>query len=134
MKVLIFSKSTWNILNFRKNLLKKMIEYKWEVYILATPDIAKQKIESMGCRIIPIEINNKRINPIVDLILFFKVFKVYYSIKPDVACHFNIKPVIYGMLIARLVGVRQRYAMITGLGYTFISSTSFRKFTILSIP
>ena len=35
MKIFIFSKSSWNVYNFRKNLIKKLISNKHEVYIIA---------------------------------------------------------------------------------------------------
>jgi len=48
-------------------------------------------------------------------------------VKPDCVLTYTVKPVIYGMLAARISGIQQRYAMITGLGYAFISSHSFGK-------
>jgi len=122
MNIIIFSKSTWNVLNFRKNLIKEMIKNGWKVYVLATADIAKKNLKSIGCDIIPIEINNKKINPLTDLILFFKILRIYYLIKPSVACHFNIKPVIYGSMASRILKI-PNINMITGLGTAFLSKS-----------
>ena len=126
MKILIFSKSTWNIINFRKNLIKKIIEKGWEVYILSNIDSFENDLSKLGCKIIPINFNNKNINPIVDFILLFKLFKILKSIKPKVICNFNIKPVIYGSIVSRLLKIPS-INMITGLGTAFIKNTWLTK-------
>jgi glycosyltransferase involved in cell wall biosynthesis len=80
----------------------------------------------MGVHYVPLPLERTSLNPLSDLRLLWKLMRLMRKIRPDMVLTYTIKPVIYGMLIARLVGVRQRYAMITGLGYTFISSTSFK--------
>lgn len=40
-------------------------------------------------------------------------------IKPQAVLGYTVKPVIYGLLAAQLAGVPRRYALITGLGYSF---------------
>ena len=122
MNIVIFSKSTWNVLNFRKNLIKEMIKNGWKIYILAKVDESKNSLKSIGCDIIPIKVNNKEINPFNDIILFFKIIKIYYSIKPNVTCHFNIKPVIYGSMASRILKIPS-INMITGLGTSFLSKS-----------
>ena len=122
MNIIIFSKSTWNVLNFRKNLIKEMIRNSWKVYVLATVDTSKNDLKSIGCDIIPIKINNKKINPLNDFMLFLKILKIYYSIKPNVTCHFNIKPVIYGSMASRVLKIPS-INMITGLGTAFLSKS-----------
>lgn len=122
MNIIIFSKSTWNVLNFRKNLIKEMIKNGWNVYVVAKADTSKSDLESIGCKIVPIKINNKSINPLNDLILFLKILKIYYSIKPNVTCHFNIKPVIYGSMASRILKIPS-INMITGLGTAFLSKS-----------
>ena len=122
MNIVIFSKSTWNVLNFRKNLIKEMIKNGWKIYILAKVDESKNSLKSIGCDIIPIKVNNKEINPFNDIILFFKIIKIYYSIKPNVTCHFNIKPVIYGSMASRILKIPS-INMLTGLGTSFLSKS-----------
>ena len=122
MNIVIFSKSTWNVLNFRKNLIKEMMRKGWNIYVIASTDKSKSDLKSIGCNIIPIKINNKKINPFNDLILFLKILKIYYSIKPNVTCHFNIKPVIYGSMASRILKIPS-INMITGLGTAFLSKS-----------
>ena len=48
---------------------------------------------------------------------------LYREIQPDVVLTYTIKPVIYGSLAARLAGVPRVCSMITGLGYSFGTTT-----------
>jgi hypothetical protein len=46
---------------------------------------------------------------------------LFRKTRPDILLGYTIKPVIYGLIAARVTRVPQRFAMITGLGYAFIS-------------
>ena len=50
---------------------------------------------------------------------------VYKTNGADVVFNFSIKPILYGAIAAKLLGIKHRVAMVTGLGYLFIGS-SFR--------
>ena len=73
MKIIIFSKSNWNIYNFRKGLINKLINNGYEIFIISSEDSYKNKLIELGCKIYPININNKKINPFFDFFLLFKI-------------------------------------------------------------
>ena len=52
---------------------------------------------------------------------FIKVFKIFLKIQPDIIHLITIKPVIFGGLAARLLGIKSVIVAISGLGYIFIS-------------
>jgi len=60
MKVIIFSKSNWNIVNFRKGLISKLISNGYKVYVLSNEDSYKKELIKLGCIIYPIKIHNKK--------------------------------------------------------------------------
>ncbi len=122
MKVIIFSKSNWNIVNFRKGLISKLISNGYKVYVLSNEDSYKKELIKLGCIIYPIKIHNKKINPLFDIILLFKIYNYYKKIKPNIILHFNIKPVIYGSFVSSLLNIKH-INMITGLGTAFISKS-----------
>ncbi len=126
MKVIIFSKSNWNIFNFRKGLIIKLIKKGYKIYILSSEDSYKKELIKLGCIIYPININNKKINPLFDIILLFRIYNYYKKIKPNIVLHFNIKPVIYGSFVSGLLNIHH-INMITGLGTAFISKNIIKK-------
>ncbi len=54
-----------------------------------------------------------------DLRLIRSLQRLYRSVNPDIVHQFTIKPVIYGSLAARTMGIRNVVNTITGLGYAF---------------
>lgn len=67
--------------------------------------------------------NKNGINPISDLKYFFSLHKLFRREKPDAILAYTIKPVIYGSIAAWGAKVKNINAMITGVGYLFISTT-----------
>lgn len=63
--------------------------------------------------------NRTGTNPIDDIRSFWSLWKLMIRIKPQAVLGYTVKPVIYGLLAAQLAGVPRRYALITGLGYSF---------------
>ena len=47
---------------------------------------------------------------------------LYIKHKPDLVHHFTIKPCIYGSIVARLLGIKNKINHITGLGPSFYSN------------
>lgn len=69
----------------------------------------------------PLFISRKGINPIIDLVTVLHLLFIFKSVKPDFSIFFSIKPVIYGGLVARILG-KKSIVMITGLGTVFIKT------------
>jgi glycosyltransferase involved in cell wall biosynthesis len=68
------------------------------------------------------------LNPFKDLVLLYQLVFIIKKIKPDVVLTYTVKPVVYGMIAARINLIKERYAIITGLGYAFISpNTKIKK-------
>ena len=51
-------------------------------------------------------IKPKSINPFNEFLLFIRIFKIYKKYNPKIACHFTIKPNIYGSIICRLLKIK----------------------------
>ena len=65
MKIFIFSKSSWNVYNFRKNLIKKLIKDKHDIFVIAKKDKKDKnvkKLKKLGCKFININFENDSFN------------------------------------------------------------------------
>jgi len=120
-RILIIANSAWNLFNFRSELIKSLIDKGYEVIALAPPDKFVNKVTSLGCGYIPLQINRKGINPISDLILLCRFFFEFQKIKPDFVLTFTIKPNIYGSIAAQILGITV-INNISGLGSVFIKN------------
>ena len=101
MKVAIVINTSWNIYNFRQNLVKKLVEVGHEVIAIAPHDAHSDKLEEMGCTYTPLAMDSRGINPIKDIALTFELFQIYRRVKPDVILHYTIKPNINDDLSTR---------------------------------
>lgn len=109
-----------SLINFRGPMLKAMVAAGHEVHALspvATPTVIAA-LKAMGVRHHVVPLARTGLNPLHDLRSLLALVGLFRRLRPDCLLAYTIKPVIYGGLAARLVGVRF-YAMITGLGYTF---------------
>jgi glycosyltransferase involved in cell wall biosynthesis len=59
------------------------------------------------------------VNPVGELRVVAAFTRLYQRLRPDVVHHVTMKPVLYGSLAARLVGVPAVVNAVTGLGYAY---------------
>ena len=120
MRVALVINTSWNIWNFRASLVRALQAAGHEVLAIAPPDDYSQRLETeLGCRFVPIRMENKGTNPLKDAALTRRFYQIYKREKPDVVLHYTIKPNIYGSIAARLAGIPS-INNVSGLGTVFI--------------
>lgn len=114
-----------SLISFRGALLQRLADkgHKVVACVPAAPKEVLDALTSMGVtyRDVPFDRAGMRLDR--DLRVLHVLIALFRELKPDIVLCYTIKPVVYGVLAARLVGVPGRFAMITGLGYAFIGST-----------
>ncbi len=129
-KVLIVANSTWNIYNFRLNLIEKLLQEKHEVSVLAPVDEYLEyrerfpQVRHYSLRYLQRDSKN----PFLDALLTLELYRKYKKIRPDLILHFTNKPNIYGAFAAKLCRVNS-IAVVTGLGYAFIHNGLVQQIT-----
>lgn len=119
MKIALASNTAWNLYNFRGGLIRRLLEERAAVTVVAPPDMFSEKLAGMGCEVIGLPMDNKGTHPVRDLRTLRDFHRVYRQVRPEVVLHFTIKPVIYGSLAARMLGIPVANT-ITGLGTAFL--------------
>jgi glycosyltransferase involved in cell wall biosynthesis len=120
MRVAIVINTSWNIWNFRRSLVKALQAVGHEVLAIAPPDDYSARLETeLGCRYVPIRMENKGTNPVKDAQLTRRFYQVYRRERPDVVLQYTIKPNIYGTLAARIAGI-PCVNNVSGLGTVFL--------------
>lgn len=115
MKVLILSNYSNGLILFRKEILETFVNKGWETLVSVPIDENCSKISDIGCRLCPVELERRGMNPIKDSKLLLQYFNLIKKEKPDVVLTYTIKPNLYGGLACRIHKVP--YLMnITGLG------------------
>jgi len=121
-KLVIIVNASWNVVNFRKNLVGSLQAAGNEVVVFAPEDKHSSRLDTEFHRI-PLHAHS--MNPVRDLLLFFRLVLLLYRIKPDVVLNFTVKPTIYGTIAAKLLGI-PCVNNITGLGTLFLRGAVLR--------
>jgi len=128
-KILVIGNTAESLVNFRRSFLLELVVNGHQV-VACTPASDPQtleKISSMGIEFRPVKIERTGLNPIKDFIYIFSLLNVILQVKPDCVFTYTIKPNIYGILLARLCGIKNKFALITGLGYAFTIGGGFKR-------
>src|SRR5690606_4420489 len=119
--IALVANTTWNIYNFRLNLIDIFIANGYNVIVIAPVDEYIQykevypKVKHFGLR----TLDRDGMNPVKDVLLILELWRRYRILKPDLIIHFTNKPNIFGTIAAGLLK-RKNISVVTGLGYTFI--------------
>jgi glycosyltransferase involved in cell wall biosynthesis len=120
--LLITINTSWNVYNFRLNLLKALQKQGYKIVVVAPKDEYSQKLIDMGFEYHDIDINNKGTNPIEDTKLIYDYYQLLKQIRPDVVLGYTIKPNIYASIACRLLHI-PIINNISGLGTVFLDDS-----------
>ena len=124
-RIAIVVNNSWSAWNFRANLAFAFKKFGYKVVFISPYDRYSENIKKhFGFQ--DISINSKGVNPIEDLKLVYNLYKIYKNLRPDIICHFNIKPNIYGTLAANILKIPS-ISNIAGLGTLFINQNFITK-------
>jgi glycosyltransferase involved in cell wall biosynthesis len=119
-KIIINVNSAWNLFNFRAGLIGELLRAGYEVVAVSPWDENVSKLELLGCRFVNLEVDNQGTNPIRDLLLLWRYWKLLINEKPDLCLFYTVKPNIFGSLASTFCGV-PFINNVAGLGSVFIS-------------
>lgn len=130
MKILILCNNDGGIYNLRKELVEKLIELKYKVYISCPEGDRVKDLILMGCEFINTEVDRRGTNLFKDFKLLALYNKIMNKIKPDIVLTYTIKPNIYGGMICRLKKVPY-ICNITGLGTALEKESFLQKILVI---
>ena len=118
-KIIVSSNSAWNVYNFRKCIILKLINAGFEVVVVSPFDEYASKLCKFGCKYVNVSIDNSGVNIINDLYLIFQYLKIFFKIKPNAVLSYTAKPNIYGSIAASVYSIPV-VNNVSGLGTAFI--------------
>jgi glycosyltransferase involved in cell wall biosynthesis len=129
-RIAIVSNTTWNIYNFRLNVLQKFIDEGYELFVIAPVDKFIKYLDDFPevTHMDLHQLDRKGTNPLQELRLTWELRRIYKKIQPDLIIHYTVKPNIYGGMAAGSLGIPS-IAVVTGLGYAFIHGGWVKTFT-----
>ena len=120
-KIVMSINASWNIFNFRKDLIGAFQHAGYRFTALAPEDEYSQRLTEWGVDFRPIRIDQKGMSPLRDLRLLRDYRSALRALRPDVFLGYTIKPNIYGSLAAQSLGIPV-INNVSGLGTAFLGS------------
>ncbi|WP_018185287.1 glycosyltransferase family 4 protein [Kaistia granuli] len=121
LTIAIVCSYTVSLVNFRYRLLQTMVDNGHEVVAFGPEDDAPTiaALAAIGVRFVRIPMARAGLDPRADVRTLSSLYRELRQLSPDLILSYTMKPIIYGLIAARLAGVRRRHALVTGLGYVF---------------
>jgi len=121
MRVVVIGGWAPSLLNFRGQFLAAMVAKGHDVTAMAADgsEEVRAGLAGLGVRFEDLLLERAGVNPAADLRTVIALVRRFRALQPQVVFAYTIKPVIYGLLAAKLARIPIRAAMITGLGYSF---------------
>ena len=122
-RVLILASFAPSLRNFRGAFIETLRKKSFEVHV-AAPDLLSDEhvrtwLKDRGVICHDAPLTRSGLNPLSDIATLLRLVGLMKRIRPDVFLGYTIKPVIWGLIAARIAKVPKRVALITGLGYAF---------------
>ncbi|RYF12700.1 MAG: glycosyltransferase family 1 protein, partial [Oxalobacteraceae bacterium] len=111
--------TSWNLVNFRSNLITRLQREGFEVVALSPYDAHCAALAALGVRHISIAIDSKGLSPLRDFKLAAHYYCILKELHPVAFLGWTIKPNVYGSLAAHALGIPV-INNISGLGTAFI--------------
>jgi glycosyltransferase involved in cell wall biosynthesis len=125
-KVLIVLNRAWNLYNFRAGLIRALCAQGYEVVVAAPVDAYAQRLASLGCRFVPLKMDNHGTSLVSELRLIRRLWTLFWREKPQVYLGYTVKPNTFGSGIAARMGIPV-INNISGLGTAFLDSRWLNK-------
>lgn len=93
----------------------------YEVHVASPPGPGLAEIEAAGLPCHAYALSRSGTDPRAELAAIASLSRVYRRLRPELVHHVALKPVAYGGLIARSLGVPAVVHALAGLGYSFTS-------------
>lgn len=101
--------------NLRLEIIEKFLEEGYRVVIIVGYGKKIDDFVKMGCEFIDVPFNRHGKNPLNEISLIYKYYKILKKLRPDVVLSYTIKPNLYGSIVCRLLNI-PIITNITGLG------------------
>jgi len=134
MRIFILASLSTSLRNFRGPLILTLSASGHEIHVGA-PGLSADRdtlrwLEEHSIEHHDVPMSRTGLNPVADLRLAFALFKLMRRLRVEAFIGYTIKPVIWGLLAARLAQIPYRVALITGLGYAFTGQAKGKRAVI----
>ena len=123
----ISANESWNLVNFRKPIIRALIRAGWRVVAVVPVDEATPALQRLGVEVEPLGMDARGVSPVRDLLLLTRYWRILGRLKADLFLGFTVKPNIFGSIAASRRGIPM-INTVSGLGTGFLSGKLLESF------
>lgn len=120
VKVLFLVTEDWYFCSHRLPVARAARDAGFEVVVAAREQAHAGRIRAEGFDFRPLRLSRRSLSPCRELGSLIEIARLYREVRPDIVHHVALKPVVYGSLAARWVGVPVVLNAMAGLGSMFV--------------
>lgn len=126
--VVLGSQPEW-LSGLRAPMLRDFVARGFRVTAIGAEDLpeVRNALESWDIAFEIVPLRRAGLNPLRDLGSCWHLWRTLRRLQPDLILAYTLKPVVYGMPVAWLAGIKRRFAMITGRGYAFLEGAELSR-------
>jgi glycosyltransferase involved in cell wall biosynthesis len=115
--VALVANTGWSMVRYRGELITGLLERGWRLSAIADfSDKDLAHLRRLGVAPVRLVVEAASQNPLRDLAYLTRLVRVLRELRPDLVHNFSVKPVIYGSLAAKLIGIHGIVNSVTGSG------------------
>jgi len=122
-KITIINNKLDYLVKMRKPLLRELAAHDWQVTAIGPFDGAESELTEMGVECIDISLSRVGIDPLGEIRTIVELVRILRQVNPEAVLLYTSKPIIYGVMAAKWVGIERIISINTGLGHVFIDQS-----------
>ena len=115
MNIVLIANDTTFVYNLRREIMVELVKEGHKLTVVSQFLSHRESLEQIGCVLVNVQTGRRGTNPVDDLKLMGKYFRILREIKPELVFLNNIKPNVYAGFACRILGIRY-IPNVTGLG------------------
>lgn len=133
MRLLLNVNTGWFLISHRLEVARAARDAGYEVHVAADVESSaeQEQLEGEGFQFHRMRINRGGVNALRDLVYLRQLGRLMKEIRPDLVHNVTVKPIVYGTIAARWMGVSGIVNAVSGLGYAFAGKGSRRVVSFL---
>jgi len=127
-KLLYVVSEDWYFCSHRLALAAAAKQQGYTVAVATRVAKHKEQILKQGLTLIPLRhFKRASCNPWQEIRSLYELWHIYRQFKPDIVHHVAVKPVLYGSMVASLLGVPRVINALAGMGYLFTAKKNWTR-------
>ncbi|WP_445004380.1 glycosyltransferase family 4 protein [Halomonas mongoliensis] len=117
--ILFVAANARSLVHNRGDLIAGLIEEGYSVAALVPEYDYSEEVDALGIRVEKYDLDRHSLNPLKFLKQYLSLARKIQKISPSSVFCYAVKPIIMGSFAARMLGVKNVFCLVTGLGYAF---------------